>query len=405
MKKFLIFFMVILSFTVFSKTLTVWTTYGETTVEHKSLKEISQAFEKETGTKINWVIISDLTDMDTKLRISAPAGVGPDILVTVPHDNIGKWVKQRILKPLDDVMKNELKLFTDSSLMAVKYEGETYGLPYSIESVGLIYNKKYVKNPPKDWNEIIEISKKMKAEGKEGLVFPAGESYHMYSILRGFGGYIFKWEDNQYNTDDIGMNNKGAFEGISFIKSLFDQGILSPSLMDNSSMHSYSTGTFEEGKAAFQINGPWVLPGLDKAGIDYGITVLPKLPNGEMPKPFMGVQIIALSNYGKNQTDAMNFAKYLISEKNMVKFVLDTKRISPVKSVINSKEIKSDSIISGWSQQAVYCEPMPNIPEMGVVWTAWKDALPLMYSGKQDIQETLDELVNVLHNKINMLQE
>jgi len=89
----------------------------------------------------------------------------------------------------------------------------------------------------------------------------------------------------------------------------------------------------------------------------------------------------------------------------MLKFALETNRVVARKSVIDSQEIKSNPLISGWSQQAVYGEPMPNIPEMSVVWTAWKDSLPLMYSGKQDIQKTLDELVEVLHNKLKMMQE
>lgn len=404
-KKYLVVFVLLFSLLGFSKELNVWTCYGESTVEYKNFEAMGKMFEKETGIKIKWIPITDLTDLDSKLRVSAPAGVGPDLLVTVPHDSIGKWVKQNILKPVDSILAEELKNFTDSALMAVRYDGKAYGLPYTVESVGLVYNKKYVSQPPKDWSEIIQISEKLKSQGINGIVFPAGEAYHMYCILRGFSGYIFKWENNQYNIQDIGMNNEGAYQAIAFLKELFDRGILSKVLMDSSSMHSFSTGAFEEGKAAFQINGPWVIPGASKMGIDCGVVPIPKLPNGEMPKPFMGVQMIAFNNYSRNQTDALKFAKYITSHDNMLKFALETNRVVARKSVIDSQEIKSNPLISGWSQQAVYGEPMPNIPEMSVVWTAWKDSLPLMYSGKQDIQKTLDELVEVLHNKLKMMQE
>lgn len=42
---------------------------------------------------------------------------------------------------------------------------------------------------------------------------------------------------------------------------------------------------------------------------------------------------------------------------------------------------------------------------MNVVWTAWADALPLMYSGKQPIEETLNDLVEIIREKILILQK
>jgi arabinogalactan oligomer/maltooligosaccharide transport system substrate-binding protein len=119
----------------------------------------------------------------------------------------------------------------------------------------------------------------------------------------------------------------------------------------------------------------------------------------------MGVQIIAFNNYSKKQNEAIQFAKFLTSHENMLNFALKTSRVASRKSVINSSEIKNDEIISGWSQQAVYGEPMPNIPEMSVVWTAWKDSLPIMYSGRQPIQATLDELVNVLSRRLDLMKQ
>jgi len=36
---------------------------------------------------------------------------------------------------------------------------------------------------------------------------------------------------------------------------------------------------------------------------------------------------------------------------------------------------------------------MPAIPEMASVWTAWSNALELIWSGKQTPQQALDEAV------------
>jgi arabinogalactan oligomer/maltooligosaccharide transport system substrate-binding protein len=289
--------------------------------------------------------------------------------------------------------------------MAVTYNGKPYGIPLSVESVGLVYNKALVEKAPETFDEVLDIIEQYENSDTYGLVFPAAEPYHMYGILKGFGGYIFGWKDDQYDVYDIGMNNEGAVEAVNYLKSFFDNGYFPESMRDRSSQHAFSTGTFEQGKAALQINGPWVIANLEKLGIDYGISVIPMLPNGEYPQPFLGVQFVGINNYSSNKEAALKLAEYITSKSNMAQFALDT-HLTPTRSdVLETEDVKSNEQISAWARQAELGNPMPNIPEMSSVWSVWSDALQIVYLGKENAEDTMQQLSDAITEKIEIMRK
>lgn len=76
---------------------------------------------------------------------------------------------------------------------------------------------------------------------------------------------------------------------MNFVKGLVDKGVISPD-MD----YSVSESAFNQGNTAMTINGPWSWGNIEKSGINYGVTTLPKF-NGQASKPFVGVLTHAAS--------------------------------------------------------------------------------------------------------------
>ncbi len=383
--------------------LKVWTVYKPEMSAYKMLKTIINEFENLEGITVELVSIPDQTDMDTKMQMAAPAGMGPDVIATMPHDIIGKWANQGLLMSFNGM--DEFDVFFDSTKQAVTYEGKIYGYPLSVESVGLVYNKALVENAPETFDDVIAVIEKYKGTDIYGLVFPAAEPYHMYGFLKGFGGYIFGWATDEYDVYDIGMGNEGAVEAIKYLKSFFDKGYFPEAMRDRSSQHGFSTGTFEEGKAALQINGPWVTTNLKSLGIDYGVSVIPMLPNGEYPQPFLGVQFVGISEYSNNKEKAIKLAEFITSKENMIDYALETQLTPTRKDVLASEEVRSDVMISAWARQAELGNPMPNIPEMSSVWSAWSDALQIIYFDKEPVEETLTQLSETIKEKIEIMRK
>ena len=59
-------------------------------------------------------------------------------------------------------------------------------------------------------------------------------------------------------------------------------------------------GKFKSGDAAMVIDGPWAVQGFRTAGVNFGVAVLPKLPNGKPSAPFVGVQGLFVNKFSKN---------------------------------------------------------------------------------------------------------
>src|SRR6056297_192804 len=395
--------LLVVSFCFSANTLKVWTVYKPEMASYQVLSEFIDEFEKLERITVELISIPDQTDMDTKMQMAAPAGMGPDLIATMPHDIIGKWANQGLLMSFED--NQAFNLFFDSTKQAVTYEGKIYGYPLSVESVALVYNKALVEKAPENFDDVMAILKKYQDTDTYGLVFPAAEPYHMYGFLKGFGGYIFGWATDEYDVYDIGMGNEGAVEAIKFLKSFFDNGYFPEAMRDRSSQHGFSTGTFEEGKAALQINGPWVTTNLNALGIDYGVSVIPMLSNGKYPQPFLGVQFVGISDYSNNKEEAKKLAEYITSKENMIGYVLETQLTPTRKDVLASEEVLSDEMISAWARQAELGNPMPNIPEMSSVWSAWSDALQIIYFDKEPVEETLTQLSETIKEKIEIMRK
>src|SRR5699024_2152629 len=91
-------------------------------------------------------------------------------------------------------------------------EGKVYGLPKSVETQILYYNKDIVSESelPATLEEWYELSKDLTDGESFGLLALFDQIYYANSVLSGYGGYIFGQDENgDYDPTDIGLNNEG----------------------------------------------------------------------------------------------------------------------------------------------------------------------------------------------------
>jgi maltose-binding protein MalE len=99
--------------------------------------------------------------------------------------------------------------FVESNLDAFTYtDGVLYGLPYASENLGFFYNTELVPEPPTTWDEVLEVSRALKAEGKVeyAIAVSTGPLYNALPIQTAFDGYIFGVSDTgAWNPSDVGL--------------------------------------------------------------------------------------------------------------------------------------------------------------------------------------------------------
>jgi arabinogalactan oligomer / maltooligosaccharide transport system substrate-binding protein len=127
---------------------------------------------------------------------------------------------------------------------------------------------------------------------------------------------------------------------------------------------------FNEGRAAMIFNGPWFLGEASKE-IDVGIAVLPNITeaNGKPMRPWMTVEAVYIAAGTSDENEAWNFAKYLTGPIAAAIFAQEGGQLPAAKATYDLPAIAADPIISAFKAQGANAVPMPNLPEMTLVWS------------------------------------
>ncbi len=341
------------------------------------LQQVAKSFEAAYGVPVEVQEIG-FGDIRGKLATTAPKGEGPDIIIGA-HDWLGEFIQNGLIEPIV-LPKDVIKEFDPVAIDAFSWGGKLYGLPYATECVALIYNKKLVPQVPATFEDLLATAKKLTDQeaGKYGFLIQEPDPYHTFALFSAGGGYIFgKNPDGTLNPCDIGLDNAGAIAGAKLLDQMVKDGIEVAGADYNT-----VTGLFNDGKLAMMIGGPWTLPGIQKAGIDYGVAPIPPI-NGHTPKVFVGVQGFMISAFSKNRVLANTFVKdFLINKDVMLDLYKQGQRPPAYLPALNA--VKDNPDIQGFAASAANGVPMPKIPQMASVWGAWSDALSLIVNQKQD---------------------
>lgn len=325
------------------------------------------------------------------LRMDGPAGTGPDV-VLIPHDQIGGAVIQGLLAPITS-SQAILDTFSQSSIEALTYNGTVYGLPKSVETLFMVYNKDLIAELPETLDEIFELSKEFRKQGKYGLLAKWDELYYTYGILNGMGGDIFaKKQDGSYDPNKLLLNTSGAIKGAEYIHKFYQSGIFPIGIVGNNGLNAIDS-LFTSNKVAIVETGPWSLQPYKDAGINYGVAPLPKLPNGQPMGSFMGVKSYSISTFSKNKALAQQFIEFINNYDNSKRRFELTNEVPALKTLINDPVITSDPGASAVAIQSINATSMPSIPEMNEVWGPANSALQLIVTGKQSSKDALNAAV------------
>jgi maltose-binding protein MalE len=369
-------------------TLTIWADE----VRAPILTAVAADFKAKYGVPVN-VYQLGFGDIRDQLKLRAPNNEGPDIIIGA-HDWLGELVAAGVVEPLD--LGDKSDQFEQVGLNAFSYDGTLYGMPYVSEALALYYNKDLMPdgNPPQTWADLKQIASDLDAAGTttQALCMQEKDPYHSYPILTGFGGYIFGHKaDGSYNPDDVGLDSAGGKAYAEELGSLIDHGLLKPGIG-----YGDCNSMMGSGQAAFWMTGPWALNDFRASGVNYGVAPIPMME--DQPRPFVGVQGFMVSAFAPNKVLAQTFlTEYVATTETMQALWAADPRIPVWKAV----DIGGDADIEAFSASAVNGDPMPAIPQMASVWTAWTNALDLIFTQAQDPDQAVVDAAAQIRELIN----
>ena len=347
---------------------------------YNGLAKVGEEFTAKTGVQ---VVVEHPEDAPNKFQQAAAAGKGPDIWIW-PHDRIGEWIAGGLLQPVTP----SKKVLADLDPLAVKafaVGGKQWGYPMSIEAVSLVYNKALVPTPPKTFDEVVALDKKLAASGKKAILWDYNNTYFTWPLLAAGGGYPFKLKaDGNFDPADTGVNNAGALKGAELLNKLVKDGV-----MTKGAGYAEMEAGMAQGKVAMMINGPWSWDNLKKANIDFGVARIPSV-NGKKAAPFVGVLGAMISKASPNRDVAVEFIENFMLAPKGLKTINDDVPLGTPASKALFAELKANPNIQATMASAQDGAPMPNNPEMGRFWSSMESALKNMTEGRQAPKEALD---------------
>jgi len=335
--------------------LVVWHAYR---AEEKAALEAVVAAYNEAHAKSGITITTLAVPFDAmadKISAAIPRGKGADIFIYA-QDRLGGWIESgNVIEPLDFYLEKGLKeSYLPLTWEAMTYRGTVYGLPLNYKALVLIYNKKLVATPPKTSGELVATAKKLtdKGSGRFGLAYSYGDFYYHAALMNGFGGRAF---DPGPTPVLNAPENAKALE-------LLLKWVYADQILPAEPSTGLVTALFNEGKTAMVLSGPWFLGEIAKS-VDFGLATLPTLDEagGKPMRPWATVEGAFIAAY--------EFLKYLTGA-DAAKVLATRGRQSPAsKAAYALPAIANDPILKVFRQQIEVAVPMPNVPEMSMMWT------------------------------------
>ncbi|MFF6792152.1 extracellular solute-binding protein [Streptomyces filamentosus] len=382
-----------------SGTVTWWDT-STVGSEDKVFKKIAEDFTKKHPKVTVKYVNVPFGEAQNKFKNAAQAGAGaPDVIRsevawTPDFANLG------YLAPLDGTTAlKDQDDFLEQASASTKYDGKTYAVPQVIDSMGVFYNKKILKEAgvevPKNIAELKTVSAKIKEKtGKTGLYLRGDDPYWFLSFLYGEGGDMVD-ADNKTVTFD----NAAGVKAFQTVKDLVDS---KAAITDATNGWDNMQSAFKDGKVAMMINGPWAVADTyagkeftDKANL--GIAPVPAGSGGQGAP--QGGHNLAVYAGSKNLDASYAFVEYMTSVENQSKITKELSLLPTRQSAYLDKTVASNPMIGFFKPVVDKAVERPWIPEGGSLFDPIKVQYTKVLTG-QTTPETGAKAVGDSYRKL-----
>jgi multiple sugar transport system substrate-binding protein len=259
-------------------TVTFWNSF--TGADGDMLVELVNRFNEENtdGIKVEMDISSDL---DSQLATAFAAGTGPTLLLS---SSAYRFTYGDYMQDISDVFdKTDLDKsdFIQSYLDYCSEGDSLYFVPFQVVGYYMYWNKDLFEaagldpeTPPTTWDEWQSMAEQITDASNNvyGSGISYDYSYQIAHIIQRFGGLAVTDDNGTWTANFAGNNGYADF--LNMYRTLVENGD-NPLEADTDSMAS-------AGQIGITIGGPWVTSGLDTAGINYGIGLIPQGDAGDM---------------------------------------------------------------------------------------------------------------------------
>jgi len=295
----------------------------------------------------------------------------PDVLM-LDNPDIQQIAETGALAPLDDYGISA-DGYAPGPVSAATYDGKLYGLQPGANTIAIFYNKDVLEKagvkPPTTWAELKTTAKKLTVGKQYGFAFNATADYE--------GAWQFLPPMWTNGGDETKLTSPEVAGALQLWKDLVDDGSASKSVVNWK--QADVNDQFIAGKAAMMLNGPWQIPALDKAKINYGVVPFPINTSGQTSVAPLGGEAwtVPVTGDEAKMTKAAELVKCMNTDENQL---LRAKQggIVPTKLALADQYKKENPAMVG------FIDPVTTArARTGKLGAKWPDTAKTIYTGMQ----------------------
>jgi multiple sugar transport system substrate-binding protein len=241
--------------------------------------------------------------------------LGLDVTWTPEFAEAG-WITPWPANVARQIVHGTLKTMVDTAT----WNGRLYSAPFNTNTQLLWYRKDLVPHPPKTWKQMIAMAEALAKQGKPHYIEIQGAQYEGYTVwfntlVNSSGGQILS--DNGQKV----LLGPPAVKALNVIHTLAHSPAADPSLANQ--MEDQNRLQFEAGRAAFELNYPYVYPSA-KADVpdifkNMRWTTYPTVKPGEPAHVTIGGINLAVGASSKHQAQAFAAIECLRNPQNEIR--------------------------------------------------------------------------------------
>ncbi|MGV0849538.1 ABC transporter substrate-binding protein [Mycolicibacterium phlei] len=173
-----------------------------------------------------------------------------------------------------DAMSNTLP----GPLETAKWQGRLYASPITTNTQLLWYRADLMSEPPATWDEMVAEATRLYREGGPSWIAVQGKQYEglvvwFNTLLESAGGQVLSDDGSKVTLTDTPEHRAATVKALQIIKSVATAPGADPSVTQTD--ETTARLALEQGRAALEVNWPYVLPSLLENAVKGGVSFLP----------------------------------------------------------------------------------------------------------------------------------
>ncbi|MCS4484900.1 sugar ABC transporter substrate-binding protein [Gleimia sp. 6138-11-ORH1] len=350
-------------------------------------EEVVKPFEETHGVDVN-VTIVPWDSYEAKYLTGVSSGNGPEVGYMY-SEMIGDYIDKDQLYALDEFVTDQQKS-TFYFLENGKFNNKQYSIPLVVGGARiLLYNKDLLEKAgveaPTNWNEFLEVGKKLKEKEITPLVVPFGDARGVmngafFPFIWQAGGELFEVDGSKTRFD-----SPEVIAAATYLNQLKETGVLDPA--STGMTEEITRGLFLDGKVAFSIDTDQNAKSWSDAGINYG--VIPSLagPDGKQGT-FIASDSLVMLKQCKDPKLCYELISFMTEGKQMEKFHQKS-NFPPIGS--DEKNTYPEEFAKIYSEQAQILKPLPVVPNGTGTYQVLYTNLQQMLNGQKTPEQAMKD--------------